>query len=230
MQSSAMTPPRKHIDDNARKRAYKNKHREEINGKQRTAYAELTEEIKAHRRENNKDAVKKFRIRKQQKRLEASSSTNGSAYKTPQAFGRAAKKVKSALPKSPSKATYVMQYLLKKSHQPQSLPLPERISITPWNAISSDAHGKIIKFYTESDVVWISPNARDYVRIPGCKERMTRCYLMCALKEAHGIFLEKHPEMAVSYSQFCKLRPLHVKLNLDIPHIVCLCKQHENFR
>jgi hypothetical protein len=54
--------------------------------------------------------------------------------------------------------------------------------------------------------------------------------MLCTLNEAHRMFLEKYPNIAIGYSKFSQLKPANVKLNSDLSQMVCLCKYHENFR
>jgi len=219
----------KYADDNERKRAYKQRNRENIcvaqNAKYNAMKATLSPADLETRRTENKKAAKEYRRRQKEKVLE-----NSQWYSTPQSLGKAVKKVRRSLPRCPLKKIEVLRHLVKIT-APQilavSAPGPSR---TPWNVLSPATHDLVKDSFTSADIVWTSPLARDNVRIPGTHERMSRCYLTCSLNEAYHVFQQKHPDIKLGFSTFCDLKPVNVKLSGQIPQMICLCKYHENFR
>ena len=49
-------------------------------------------------------------------------------------------------------------------------------------------------------------------------------------KEVYQLFLKEHPEIKISLSNFCSLRPVNVLLSSAMPRDACLCQYHENIR
>lgn len=44
------------------------------------------------------------------------------------------------------------------------------------------------------------------------------------------VISEEHPEIKISLSNFCSLRPVNVLLSSAMPRDACLCQYHENIR
>jgi hypothetical protein len=228
-----MPQPRKYIDDKARKRAYKERHREEVLEKKREAYVqkkkyECGEEADA-RKERQARNSKNYYHRKKI-RLEAEKEAPQVAYKSRQSLGKAVCKAASTLPRSPRKKTAVLLSLLRKN----GIDLVDEQSSSsqkvPWNKVSDEHVDMARKFFLSEEVSWTSPFAKDSMKIAGSTEKIARCYLVCSLREAHQIFQQKYPSIKIGFSKFCSLKPINVKINRDLPHLVCVCKYHENFR
>ena len=49
------------------------------------------------------------------------------------------------------------------------------------------------------------------------------------LREAFSVFKARYPEINISFTAFCKLRPKNVLLLKNTPMDQCKCKVHENF-
>jgi hypothetical protein len=227
-----MPQPKKYADANARKRAYKERHCEEIAEKKRVLYQNRKKKEYAVDAEKRKkrEAVnsKNYRNRKTAStEIVKSSKEQTEAYKCRQTFGKAVTKASLALPRSPRKKCAVLLGLLKKNN----LSSPSSVNTTaPWNALSQADKDLVISYYQSEDITWTSPNAREYVRVTGSQEKVPRYYLVCTLHEAYRLFQEKYQTIKIGFAKFCELKPLNVKLNRDLPQLTCLCKYHENFR
>lgn len=222
-------------DINARKAAYRVRNRERINEAQRNKYREImaamTLEGKEKQREKSSKFVKAFRQRQKDNMITNHSS---SEYKTSQSLGKAVKKVSHALPNCPQKVAQVLAKVVNK-RAPQLL---ESKAVDrdllhlrrQFNELSPGTLNEVNEFFKSENVVWVSPLARDFIRLPGTRGRISRCYLTCTLNEAYRVFQERNPETKIGFSTFCQLRPSNVRLMRDIPEMVCLCRYHENFR
>ncbi len=152
------------------------------------------------------------------------------SYQCRQTLGKAMKKVTQALPESPTKRGAVIAHLLKLNNISPAAAVQTAIPKIPWNKSSDAMKEAVVALYDSDDVSWTSPNLRDCAKIPGSTERICRKYLTCVLREAHGIYQEKHPTLNCGFSTFVSLRPQHIKLLHNLPEVTCLCRYHENFR
>lgn len=73
---------------------------------------------------------------------------------------------------------------------------------------------------------------KDYVSVPteGKKMKLQQCHIIWFLKEVYQLFLKEHPEIKISLSNFCSLRPVNVLLSSAMPRDACLCQYHKNIR
>jgi len=219
---------RKHADDNARKRAYNEKKRQqrrEANKLQvRQKRKSLSESEKLEYNRRNKLYVKRCRERKRvENQSEQSSTTLG--YQSRQGLGKAVKKTTASLPCSPAKRKQVLRIILRNVCIDDKSPNSE-----PWNKLSDSDIQKVRDFYSSELITWSSPNMRDSINSKG--ERVSRVYLSMTLREAYALFLEKFTSNTgpISFSKFCSLRPDNVKLWSQIPAITCVCKYCFNFK
>ena len=82
-------------------------------------------------------------------------------------------------------------------------------------------------------VAYEAPDKKDVIilRKPGkCKEKVQKKFLTLTLNETYQLFLRDHPDVKISFSQFCNLRPKDVLLRHQTPKNMCLCEYHENMR
>ena len=86
-------------------------------------------------------------------------------------------------------------------------------------------------FFLEKDIVYTAPGLKDFITIHegGEKLRLRKHYLTMYLREAHSIFKTRHPDVTISFTAFCKLRPKNVLLLKDTQLDQCKCQIHENF-
>jgi hypothetical protein len=168
----------------------------------------MTKEHAAERHQRNAIAVQKYRERKKEQAVRNVLIVTP-VYQTPQSLGKAVAKAKAGLPTNLVRQGVVLQHLIKRNPFAAALCAQETTPTPlsqhkPWNTLPEETVAAVKDFFCSEDVTWTSPLARDFVRIPGTSKRMNRIYLVCTLKEAHNMFLEKH--------------------------LVCLCNHHENFR
>ena len=83
----------------------------------------------------------------------------------------------------------------------------------------------------EKDIVYTAPGLKDYVIVyeGRKKQRPRKHYLTMFLREAFSVFKARYPEISISFTAFCKLRPKNVLLVKNTPMDQCKCKVHENF-
>ena len=183
-------------------------------------------------RERTRQNVRKHRSGKRKEIIQAARGivTATSAFRTPQALGKAKRRVLRSLPASPRKRIAVVSEVASAigipaaSQQKQTTFIGSRM-------IDEETKSKIHNFYLSTS--WICPGKKDVViiRSPGKKKRTEqKQYLLSTLKEAHAMYLEENPENNVSFSKFASMRPPQVKLLADVPHTQCLCRYHENVR
>jgi hypothetical protein len=161
-------------------------------------------------------------------------------YRTPQAAGKAIKKVREHLPKSPNKRKFVLaslgaaEYLENKRNMDSTEHLSSLSACTKEqvfqfyhsDSVSSCAPGK-----KECIIVRIAlPHSEDEEKTVIAKEYVQVRYMKMTLKKAYEFFKDKYPSSEVGLSSFCTLRPREVKVLDDLPQCVCLCQYHENIR
>lgn len=231
-----MARPRLHLSDNDRKKAWSEKNKDKIKTSDRSRKqvqrAAESQEQKLIRQEKQRSASKGYYQRKKDKlAAQVAKSLEEShlgSYKCKQTLSKALNKVGRALPLSPRKRCAVVLGLLRRdaAEMPTRIPTPK----IPWNKTSQATIETVVAFLESDDVSWVSPNIRDCVKTAEVSERKSRRYLICTLLEAYFMFSQKFPNIKVSLSKFCGLRPQHVRTNSYLPEITCLCKYHENFR
>ena len=91
-------------------------------------------------------------------------------------------------------------------------------------------HEIVKQFFFEKDIVYTAPGLKDWaVYEGGKKQRLWKHYLTMFLREAFSVFKARYPEISISFTAFCKLRPKNVLLLKNTPMDQCKCKVHENF-
>lgn len=100
-------------------------------------------------------------------------------------------------------------------------------------ALPKELIEKVHDFYQDDSNSRVMPGQRDYlpVTIDGRKDRVQKRLLLFDLKELHYNFQARHPEVKLSCSKFCKLRPpFCVTVGCSGAHNVCVCKIHQNLK
>jgi hypothetical protein len=150
-----MPQPRKYADDNARKRAYKERHEHKVLAKKREAYHEkmVTETWKAKVDRHTRQLAnsRKYQERKKKTILCPTSSTEKS-YSCRQSLGKAVSRVSSPLVRSPNKKCAVLIKLVER-HNVVSLSV--RQSESQWNTLSEESIKLVKGFYQSDNVRWI---------------------------------------------------------------------------
>ncbi|MES9884689.1 MAG: hypothetical protein ABW185_27915 [Sedimenticola sp.] len=85
----------------------------------------------------------------------------------------------------------------------------------------------VSSFYERDDVSRCMPGKKDVKKSNDGEKKQTRV-LTDYLSTVHAKFLAESPNVKCSLSQFCKLRPDHVKLTNLITRNTCLCTTHQN--
>ena len=84
----------------------------------------------------------------------------------------------------------------------------------------------VLSFFDRDDVSRMAPGKKDTVTRFGDKRQKR---LLCdTLKNFYTKFLADHPNLKLSYSSFCRLRPFWVRPPTKKDRQTCQCKQHEN--
>ena len=134
------------------------------------------------------------------------------------------RKVKQALPHSPWKRRAVISKLAKSAdgfspssinaHKTSNKQLPESTVKCVQN------------FFLLESISRKAPGRKDYVsvRSEGKKMKLQKHHIMWSLKEVCKLFPKEHPNIKISLSKFCSLRPVHVLLSSAMPRDVCLCQ------
>ena len=163
----------------------------------------------------------------------ASTACTEASFKSPQAYGKAMSKTSRHLPKSPRRRKLIIAGLAKR----HGLALAHKMNReldngAVFGGLPSETVNLITQFYLRSDIVYTSPNMKDVITVTekGEKERKQKCYLTLYLREVYELFKIENPDVSVSFSKFCKLRPKHVVLLKNTPADQCKCQVHENFR
>ena len=74
------------------------------------------------------------------------------------------------------------------------------------------------------------PGKKDFVSVRKNVHEQKRL-LLCNLLELHSNFKEKYPEVKVSFSNFCELRPKFcITVGSSGTHSVCVCTIHQNVK
>ncbi len=157
------------------------------------------------------------------------SSNAATPYRSTQSLGKAVKRARTSLPKSPRKQRCVVSKLAESVGLKLLRPSTSR---THGSTLSDDTERLVLKFYS-SDISWQAPGRKDRVIIresteSGEKVKRTEQvrYMLMSLKEAYSKFKDENCSTKIGLAKFCELRPTHVKL----PHQVCVCSYHENVR
>ncbi|XP_063953816.1 uncharacterized protein LOC135153700 [Lytechinus pictus] len=90
----------------------------------------------------------------------------------------------------------------------------------------SELQKRIISFYERDDVSRCMPGKRDATKAGS--QKLQNRVLTDYLQNTHAKFCSDNPDVQVSLSKFCKLRPSHVKLTSLLSRATCLCTSHQN--
>ena len=72
------------------------------------------------------------------------------------------------------------------------------------------------------------PGKKDYVSIERNKHEQKRL-ILCNLKELYSLFKGEYPDIKLSFSKFCGLRPKWcILVRAPGSHSVCVCTYHQN--
>lgn len=182
------------------------------------------------KKENERVKLSKLKT----KVIQGESSTIAS-YKSPQALGKAIRRVQRTLPKSPRKQKSVVTAIAKSV----GLNINDNISKFKLSnkTISVECEMAVKEYFLRDDVTWQAPGKKDRVIIRDTNEDgslrkvyLQKRYLRMSMKETHQCFLKDNPNFPISLTSFSKLKPTEVDFFGNLPHSVCMCSYHENFR
>lgn len=188
------------------------------------------------RRKKDRERQRKCQQRKKQKNLERicmTATLSIGSYKCERALKKAVSKVKRSLPQSPSKRTAVLSEIAAEV-LPVEISKKLRSNRKPHCGISDAVIKYVKEFYERDDIVRQCPGIKEWKSIKdkrsGKRIRVQKKYLTMSLRECYVQFKIEYPETKIGKSIFYSLRPKHVSLVREIPHDVCMCIYHENFK
>ena len=144
-------------------------------------------------------------------------------YKSAQAMGKAVRRARNSLPTSPRKRRAVAAAVAKHAGLQVTLPFNQNRGRP---ALDDNVVKTAKDFYLKDDISWQAPGRKDVVSVAQkddrgktCRVAMQARYMFMSLAEAYKIFCEVEPDVQLSLSKFCDLRPKHVKLfdQINVP-------------
>lgn len=201
----------------------------------RSQQASLTEDEKQLKQEKHAKRVKMWRLQKklekQQAAVENEAKTPRSAYKTPQSFGKAVRRLQVQLPSSPRKQVAAVAGLAKRVGLQLFQKMNERLGSRTKRGLTEDDENLIKNFFFRTDIVYTAPGLKEEMTVWECgkKLKLRKYYLVMYLKKTYELFKRTHPDVKVGFSKFASLRPVNVMLLKDQSPDQCKCRIHENF-
>ena len=187
---------------------------------------------KQHESEQQKKNRKEYeRMRKRrlrEKKKEENERETG-VFRTPQLEGKAVSRVRQSLPKDPMKRKKVVKRLAEEERLVVKKTDPFK---RHGNALAEAVIKTVKDFYCDDMTSRIYADTRKFKNVKnpdGSKEKIQKRLLLYNLKDAHCLFKERHPDISISLSKFCNLRPSHIETVSEKDHSVCCCPYHENF-
>ena len=178
--------------------------------------------------------IRKYRAKLKMLATEHIAEEQSAPFANHQSFGKAVKKVKSTLPESPRQRKAVLAKLAEDAGISFIDSLPSR-SKPPGPKGNKEIDAAAVAFYSNDDISWQAPGRKDRVIYRSKDENgkkhkeYVQCrYMLMSLGEAHQLAVTTG--LMISRSQFCSLRPKHIRLMEDRPHNVCVFVTHENMR
>ncbi|XP_060767405.1 uncharacterized protein LOC132874927 [Neoarius graeffei] len=172
-----------------------------------------TEKWKEYRAKENK-RLREFHTQKNAGGHRAGEESP-SGFRSRQSLGKAVKKAKQALPKSPRKRKAVTAVLAEESGiVAKSVISPGKMN----RGISDETKQQVVDFYLSDEISWQAPGLKDHTIIctkddKGVKQKtyVQSRYMLTSLSEAYQILCQE-TDIEISRSKFCDLRPKNVKL------------------
>ena len=243
---------RKYREKRKQNAEYRKKENERIEKLRKARVSKMDEdELKRHSAENN-ERQRNCREAKRKRKSDAESvvysppstpaqNTTPSIlkvafpFKRPQSYGKALNKAFRTLTTSPNKKRIVVSGLAQKIGLQLTSEVERELSFgaSPGNpGLSVEIKEKVEQFFFQPDIVYTMPGMKDEMTVwqDGKKMKLRKYYLTMYMREAYAIFSAAHPELELSFSKFCKLRPRNVLFLKNTPIDQCKCQIHENFR
>ena len=146
-------------------------------------------------------------------------------YSSRQAAGKAMQRLRVKLPFCPQKRKAVTLKLALEAGNKLEKPKRNR------EGVGKETEMKIVSFYSRDDISWAAPGMKDSQVVKssnGVKDVQQKRFLTMNIMEAFQLFKAENRDVDVGKSKFFTLRPQHIQLMANIPHNVCICKQHGN--
>jgi len=107
------------------------------------------------------------------------------AYKNSSSIGKAVKRAREALPKSPRKHKAVIRWLAV-GNEPTRHEVDTESKYAPEHKVPADVSDAVKKFYEQPDISWMSPGKKDLVIIKTGKrkDKVQKSFLMMTIREA----------------------------------------------
>lgn len=160
---------------------------------------------------------------------QSSQSVPVSPFASRQMFGKALKKSKASLPKSPRKSIAIVEKLAAQVGLQVVSPTAKRLHF----GVRDEIRSAIVKFFLRDDISRQLPGKKDVISVKrdGVKVKVAKRLLMFNLKETHQAYLKEHEGLgSVGISTFCNLRPKEVSLVSSKSQTVCCCPYCENIQ
>lgn len=201
------------------------KEKERIRDKNRRA--NQSDDQKSRAASKAKERMRKMRQRKKEENKEVTQLViRMPAFRSMSQETRATKKVKQALPNSPSKKHKILQNVI--ADLGCDIVPPRKIKR---ERLSPELLTIVEEFYQREDIARWTPGLKEYVTVrddTGQKTKMQKRYLLGNLRETYCLFKEE-TSIELSFSKFCDLRPKNILTFSKTPLEACCCLQHKNF-
>lgn len=197
----------------------------------------LNPKLDAENRRRERDSKRKYRLKKKQEMITTaeSSSNNLGSYSCTQTLGKAVAKIKKNLPASPRKKVAVTRKLLFDFLTPeQREEVMDKKKQHRTSTVSEVDKMNAIDFFLSDEYSWQSPERKHAKKVTdpttGNQRVVVRKYLTLTVSELYELFCESYPDTKIGKSIFYSLKPSHVFPTSLMPHNVCACVYHENFK
>jgi hypothetical protein len=189
-------------------------------------------EKKEYEYKQSQERLKKFRLKRKGSRVVENVVETQDVFKHP--YGsqssetRATNKVIQVLPNSPSKRQRVVTNLigrfLSSSKSPSLLQKKKR------EKLSQEVRTAIHDHYHSDEVSRCAPGRKDCkkVIIDGIASVQQIRHMICSIRETYYQFTQTNGRL-VSLAKFAKLKPPYILPMSNMPHNVCVCREHQNF-
>ena len=204
---------------------FKQKESKRIPDLQRQQHASMSEEELSTLWEKNRLEVLAWRAKNKAKEVLKVTPVTKNWFKTPQGFGKAMKRLKCQMPKSPSKKLATVKSLVKEMGL--ELNTESKAHKTGKNkGLSKEIKDKAINSYYCST----APALKDEMTVwtEAGKTKMRIYYLTMYLREVFAMFKAENQDCEIWFFLFVSVRPKNVLLLKNQPLDQCKCSIHEN--
>ena len=169
-------------------------------------------------------------------------SISPDVFLSPQSLGKAVHRVKSSLPKSPTKVPVVITKVMEDLSPRKRRAVIEACDISykrkkfesnerkkRSDALTQEETDKVEAFFMRDDISRMCPGKKDFVSVktPSGRVQKQKRLLLLNVHEAYEVF-KKESDIKIGKSKFASLRPIQVTPLTSRDQDVCICKYHEN--